>query len=814
MATVTEEKYEKLAAEYAKLKSQVTVLKKAYLDEHTECTETKDQVKERDQWLRKCEQEVDSLLFRNQQLSRRVELLQDDLVTAEAQRRKHKKHKGGEGPRLVRNSSVYDEELHGKMEENTHLQTQLQEVSMAYEHQIIALEERMKTCEQDRSRQADIVAALRQSSNSHIEHLQKEKATVEGKVQSQESDIQEYRSRAEVAEQNLESVQHNLQAGLKRAAKIIADKLPFIDTKHRTLNTLNLPTFDRRHQARARDLIGQAATIVGEMTQSLSKFFIYSEQRSRVYPADGQSAPRSAVNVKYCKYLHDSLSYLRPVEQSLKLFSEELQDESVTVLETASELQQLAKDFSRLVAFCNKLLPYQVLSLEEENGVASCPSILAGKNRDLVASLRRFNTILGKVASYLTLLSVQSRPTASHPVSSHGRMFRLLSRMMDQLHDSTREISKVYNAKVSLEHQLPAATPKLKMLDECVVSSLVSMVTSAGKMSVFMTENLEFFMASSDVGGAPVSSSSDGALSAREGPRFHPQVTHFHCRAATFLAALNSWARPDSVPHQTAVENRRVMANSVESREGLGRQMALLQGRAGRVEQDKEHLVLELQLLKVKYDAYRQKAKMLEQELAALHSSGGVTGGTVGVGDIGDVSKELGPPPLPSSSPSTDRRRQSTWSSGPVEPVIVGRVEVEGRGGEGGGDVERREEERLKEHFTQRLNTMTHLIQQADSRAVASHAEVRALHKQLRQVERGRSHAEEELKSTTQTILQLQDELHTTAQSYEQQLSMLSDHLSGMNDRLAQQKDEIDDLRAQQDQKKGAFSKMSRKFRR
>lgn len=44
------------------------------------------------------------------------------------------------------------------------------------------------------------------------------------------------------------------------------------------------------------------------------------------------------------------------------------------------------------------------------------------------------------------------------------------------------EVSKHYNAKVSLEHQLPTATQRLKTTDECVVSSLISLVTCTGKV--------------------------------------------------------------------------------------------------------------------------------------------------------------------------------------------------------------------------------------------------------------------------------------------------------------------------------------------
>lgn len=49
-----------------------------------------DQVKQRDQSLRKQEQEMDSLSFRNQQLAKRVELLQEELAACEAKGKKGK----------------------------------------------------------------------------------------------------------------------------------------------------------------------------------------------------------------------------------------------------------------------------------------------------------------------------------------------------------------------------------------------------------------------------------------------------------------------------------------------------------------------------------------------------------------------------------------------------------------------------------------------------------------------------------------------------------------------------------------------------
>jgi chromosome segregation ATPase len=64
------EKYDKLAQDYAKQRNKLTVLKKAYV-------ELNEQATHKDQLIRKHEQEIESLSFRNKQLVTRISLLQE-----------------------------------------------------------------------------------------------------------------------------------------------------------------------------------------------------------------------------------------------------------------------------------------------------------------------------------------------------------------------------------------------------------------------------------------------------------------------------------------------------------------------------------------------------------------------------------------------------------------------------------------------------------------------------------------------------------------------------------------------------------------
>ncbi|XP_046575666.1 protein phosphatase 1 regulatory subunit 21-like [Haliotis rubra] len=767
-------KYQKLAAEYSKLKSQYPVLKKAYIDEQAESEKLTLTVKEKDQSIRKLEQEVDSLVFRNQQLSKRVLFLQEDLEQIESSKKKKgKSNDVASTSDAGRGTSVLSEELQSKIEENARLHKQLHEADHQYQGTIQELEDRLKRLERENSQHEEVLNATRQKSKTQVDKLQEEKAMLEVKLQTLETEIKEFRGRAESAEDKLGALQQHLQGKLDVATRIITDKLPFIDTKNRDLNSLNLPTHDRKHQLRARELVGQASNLVAELVQGLSNFYTYSEQRSKIYPADGVSEPLSQINSQYCKYLHENLAYLRPVEQSLQHFFESLKEDALTTLETATDLQGFSKSFVTMVAYMNKLLPYQLSSIEEECAVSSCTSTLAAKNMELYKSLKRLNATFNKIESYTTILAAQSdKGQNPHPQSNYGSLFTRLCKALNDMHEAVKEVSKHYNSKVSLEHQLPTATQKLKTTDECVVASLVSLVTNTGKIATFMSGNLPFF---TETAGYRTRGSSIGTDSEQDGPRSHPAVVHFRQRAANYISCISRTC-PDTVPHRVAVQNRKTLLSSKESKEGLAKQVSVFQQRCGKLEQEKEHWMLELQLLKIKYENEVQKSKTLEKDLLSLNNSD----------KVGSIEDNL--------DTQTPTPRSASLSSSPgVQTNMLGKLE---RDAVINNDVDSREQ-LIKDHFGKRINDMTLQLQQADSKCVNFHSEVRALHTQLLLADKAKASSVEELTVANQTLAQLKDELQTTSRSYEGQLSMMSDHLAGMNEKLTHQKDEIDELKIQ-----------------
>lgn len=123
-------KYQKLATEYSKLRVHVKVLKKGVLDEQAKSNELRDTLKEKEKSLRKGELEIDSLTFRNQQLTRRVSVLQDELDALQLKLTKKSKSKGDDKQPTVSSAAALDsgllqEELQKKIIENAQYASQL-----------------------------------------------------------------------------------------------------------------------------------------------------------------------------------------------------------------------------------------------------------------------------------------------------------------------------------------------------------------------------------------------------------------------------------------------------------------------------------------------------------------------------------------------------------------------------------------------------------------------------------------------------------------------------------------------------------------
>lgn len=105
-------------SDFLQVRSQATVLKKALLEEQNKNLELKELANELEQKLRKHTHEMESLTFRNEQLAKRVIVLQQELQNNSHIKKSKTKLTESNAPSSF---SVLDEELHKKIIENAQL---------------------------------------------------------------------------------------------------------------------------------------------------------------------------------------------------------------------------------------------------------------------------------------------------------------------------------------------------------------------------------------------------------------------------------------------------------------------------------------------------------------------------------------------------------------------------------------------------------------------------------------------------------------------------------------------------------------------
>lgn len=181
-------KYQKLAAEYSKLRAQASVLKRAVLDEQSKSAALRESLKEREANLRKSVQEVDSLGFRNKQLERTVASLQLDLEELRKANTKGHKSKNSSSindsiaaPMTPADTQVIREDLAKKIVENSQLMMQMEDRNA----EIKQCQVRMEGLNRELQQQAAVEQKLRKE----LEALALRNTELEAKISEAASTI-------------------------------------------------------------------------------------------------------------------------------------------------------------------------------------------------------------------------------------------------------------------------------------------------------------------------------------------------------------------------------------------------------------------------------------------------------------------------------------------------------------------------------------------------------------------------------------------------------------------------------------------------
>jgi len=235
-------------------------------------------------------------------------------------------------------------------------------------------------------------------------------------------------------------------------------------------------------------------------------------------------------------------------------------------------------------------------------------------------------------------------------------------------------------------------------------------------------------------------------------PQPHPAVSELRRRGVHYINSIHTDEAP-SISYSQALKDHEEAENSCQLRQALLQQLEDTREQLVAAEQQRDYWRQELQLLQLKN--HKESGEFArEDEFTSLVDS--------------TATNTIGSLEIPVNLPK----------------------EVESP------------EEAVKQYFRHRINQLISDNSELQSKSVALMAETAALVRRLEASVSSGLKLEAALHEARERSAQLQEESTTTASNYEAQLSTMSEHLAIMNEKLAQQKETIDQLEYQITNKK------------
>jgi len=236
-------KYQKLATEYAKIRGQMAVVKKGLLEEQEKSHNLTQQIHERDTQLRKNASEMEAVLFRNQQLAKRINLLQEeaDAFANKKGRSRWKRDRSGSKERNIQNNflgvdsaeQVINEELVAKITENAELKIKLNDIETQHEANSQALKLRIEDLEREKVEMNSGVKLRETEASSLTNDLKLETQSLKSKIDYLEKEVVEKNEKIVTLQVQLENITDRYKA-LENSDKIpetndVSTQFSFVD---------------------------------------------------------------------------------------------------------------------------------------------------------------------------------------------------------------------------------------------------------------------------------------------------------------------------------------------------------------------------------------------------------------------------------------------------------------------------------------------------------------------------------------------------------------------------------------------------------
>ncbi|XKL66568.1 hypothetical protein PGB90_009988 [Kerria lacca] len=232
-------KYSRLATEYSKIRAQNSVLKKAVIDEQTKNIQLDDVLREKEQIIRKFIQEIESLNFRNSQLSRRVAVLQEETDVFNKNGKKKSKNPSDISNGVVENA-LLDEEIRKIMIENAKLISELNDKDEKHHEEVSALKKEINSLNYEVDQNNIKIKQLNVDYELAVEQFQQEQQDFKRDYANVVNKLRETEVELSTLKQAHKSYVNEIGPKLESVTVLCNKRVPFPDEENGVLNKLNV----------------------------------------------------------------------------------------------------------------------------------------------------------------------------------------------------------------------------------------------------------------------------------------------------------------------------------------------------------------------------------------------------------------------------------------------------------------------------------------------------------------------------------------------------------------------------------------------
>lgn len=457
-------KYDKLIQDYVKLRSKLTILKKAYV-------ELSEQSGQKDKSLRKYEQELESLNFRNQQLTGRVDTLQKELDSLKnssttttgsivSSLKTSRTMSSLSNNHLVNNSpsdtsiNVLEEELMSKITENATLHKRIHEIEINYQEALDKQGIMLENAQADRSTLNEKLSSLQTSSKGEIEKLQNDKIKLEHLLSQKDNEINALNAKIK-----------NFYSKTSKETTTIAENTDSYEHNLIPANS-NASSFVK---------------CLENQMDSLSKIYTSLEERNEILKQSDSSqllskCERFLTQVLIPAFKHfDGNNHIDDLKKSVTEFGEL----NKQVLKAALSVEHSNGTNNEEVQALNKRLKTQLSQLmntcleNEENAWA------LEQLKEFELSSNSNNQGNQKRSLFKLILQMIEKLGSSSALTPEFEQELMESVKLIQA--SVERILRILNEKLSVEYSLSYPV-ELTMVDECIVSYLTQFKETIGQV--------------------------------------------------------------------------------------------------------------------------------------------------------------------------------------------------------------------------------------------------------------------------------------------------------------------------------------------